>query len=83
MLSMHDEQNQQWRHHFESVLNCPDPPTLYNFTSVAIPKLDICIDDDLSITEAQAAIKHQSMKCYRQIKRDSDQAVSAEKTSLR
>jgi len=55
-LSTHDEQIQQWKNHFESVINCPEPTTLYDFTSVATPQLDICTDD-ISITEVQVAIK--------------------------
>jgi len=55
-ISTHDEQLQQWKHHFDIVLNCSEPTILYDFTSVATPQLDICTDD-ISITEVQVAIK--------------------------
>jgi hypothetical protein len=36
-LSTHEEQVKQWRHHFETVLNCPEPAVLHDFTVETVP----------------------------------------------
>jgi len=34
-LSTHEEQVKQWRHHFDTVLNCPEPTTPQDFHSLS------------------------------------------------
>ena len=55
-LSTHEEQLKQWRHHFEAVLNCPEPAVLHDFAAETVPQLDICLEE-FSAAEVQSAIR--------------------------
>jgi len=55
-LSTHEEQAKQWKHHFETVLNCPEPVICNDFNLDVPAPFDIG-PEEISISEVQHAIK--------------------------
>ena len=55
-LPTHEEQAKQWKHHFETVLNCPEPVICYDFDLDVPAPFDIG-PDEIYISEVQHAIK--------------------------
>jgi len=56
-LSTHEAQTEQWKHHFETILNYPEPTVLHDFKTDFSPALSLDVEfDEISINEIHAAI---------------------------